>query len=86
MYYNDGMKAVVQARLDEDTRKTLELLVSRLGWTPSRVVREGLQLLASTHAVGARRSPVTRVAGLGKFSSGVRDLGSNPAHMKGFGR
>jgi hypothetical protein len=82
LYYNADMKATVQARLDADSRKTLNLLVSRLGWTPSRVVREGLRLLAATHPAGAR----PRIAGMGKFASEVRDLGSNPEHLKGFGR
>lgn len=85
MYYNMSMKATVQARLDADSRKTLDLLVSRLGWTPSRVVREGLRLLAATQPLGTRRGLVRRIAGLGKFASGVRDLGSNPRHLKGFG-
>jgi hypothetical protein len=79
------MKATVQARLDADSRKTLDLLVSRLGWTPSRVVREGLRLLAATQPA-ARRSAARRIAGMGKFASGVHDLGSNPRHLKGFGR
>jgi hypothetical protein len=31
--------------------------------------------------------PKTRkIAGLGKFSSGVSDLGSNKKHLRGFGR
>ena len=39
------MKTTVQARLDHQSQVKLKRLVQRLGWSPSRVVREGLQLL-----------------------------------------
>jgi len=77
-----GMKANVQARLDRRSQVALERLVRRLGWSPSRVVREGVHLLAaccggpSTH----------RVIGVGRFVSGLPDLGSNKKHLRGFGR
>jgi hypothetical protein len=51
-------------------------LVKELGWTPSKVVGEALRILAE------RR----RIIGFGKFKSGVSDLASNKAHLKGFGR
>ncbi|MBZ5620626.1 MAG: hypothetical protein LAQ69_18160 [Acidobacteriia bacterium] len=76
------MKATVQARLDAEDKRKLTQLVQELGWSPSRIVREGLHLLAASHpAPGA-----SRVAGLGKFSSGKPDLGSNKKHLKGFGK
>ena len=75
------MKTTVQARLDPETSAALARLVARLGWTPSRVVREGLRLLAVSHPASGRR----KIAGLGRFSTGVRDLGSNKKHLKGFG-
>lgn len=69
----------VQARLDVETEKTLARLVNQLGMTPSMVVREGIRLVAASQ-------PKTRkIAGLGQFSSGVSDLGSNKKHLKGFG-
>jgi hypothetical protein len=76
------MSSTVQARLDAESRRTLERLVARLGWTPSQVVREGLRLVAATHPENGR----ARVTGLGKFQSGVHDLGSNKIHLQGFGR
>lgn len=76
------MKSTVQARLDADGQKTLARLVRQLGWSPSRVVREGLRLLSVSHPGSGRR----RIAGLGAFSSGVADLGSSKKHLKGFGR
>ena len=76
------MRSTIQARLDEESQKALRKLVSRLGWSPSRAVREGLQLLALCQ-VGKRRR---KIIGLGEFASGYRDLGSNKKHLKGFGR
>jgi hypothetical protein len=77
------MKAsTVQARLDPEAQRSLARLVRRLGRTPSEVVREGLRALAA--ATPGKGRP--RLAGLGKFSSGVADLGSSKKHLKGFGR
>jgi hypothetical protein len=70
----------VQARLDTDTEKTLERLVDQLGLSPSMVVREGIRLLA------ASQPKSRKIAGLGKFSSGIPDLGSNKKHLRDFGR
>ncbi len=73
--------ATVQARLDEDAAKELASLARRLGWSRSRVMREGIRLLAATHPPAGR----PKIAGIGKFSSGLPDLGSNQKHLKGFG-
>lgn len=75
------MVSNVQARLGADEQRTLDDLVHALGWTPSKVVRESLRLMAAAHP--AIRNP--RIAGLGQFSSGRPDLGSNKKHLKGFG-
>ncbi|MDP8981104.1 MAG: ribbon-helix-helix domain-containing protein [Acidobacteriota bacterium] len=70
----------VQARLDPETEKTLARLVDQLGLSSSTLVREGIRLLAASQ-------PNTReIVGLGKFSSGVTNLGSDKKHLKGFGR
>jgi hypothetical protein len=76
------MKAVVQARLDPEAQQALDVLVRRLGWSPSRVVRESLRLMGRHHSASPRR----RVIGVGTFHSGLLDLGSNKRHMQGFGR
>lgn len=76
------MKTSIQARLDPESQKALAKLVARLGWSPSRVVREGLRLLAACHGGNGPR----RIAGLGEFASGVKDLGSNKKHLRGFGQ
>jgi hypothetical protein len=70
----------VQARLDANTEKALARLVDQMGLSPSMVVREGIRLLAASQPKNRR------IVGLGKFSSGVPDLGSNKKHLKGFGR
>ena len=58
------------------------MLVRELGWTPSQVVREGLRVLEASHLHRKGR----RIIGLGKFRSGVTDLGSNNTHLRDFGR
>ncbi len=58
------------------------MLVRELGWTPSRVVREGLRVLEAGYLRRKRRG----IIGLGKFRSGVRDLGANKKHLRDFGR
>ena len=76
------MRNSIQARLDDRSRKRLAVLVRELGWTPSRVVREGLRALEASYLRRKRRG----VVGLGKFRSGVPDLGSNKKHLRDFGR
>lgn len=58
------------------------MLVRELGWTPSRVVREGLRVLEASYLRRKRRG----VIGMGKFRSGVPDLGTNKKHLRGLGR
>ncbi len=76
------MPSTIQARLDEPSQKALAKLVKQTGWSPSKVVREGLRLLAATHVTRGKRT----IYGQGKFASGVGDLASNKEHMKDFGR
>jgi len=76
------MRSAIQARLDPRSRKRLATLVRELGWTPSQVVREGLRVLEATRLRRKKRG----VIGLGKFRSGVSDLGSNKKHLRDFGR
>jgi len=47
-------------------------LIRRLCWRFSKVAREG--------------SVCSKIAGLGKFSSGRADLGSSKKHLQGFGQ
>jgi hypothetical protein len=76
------VKATVQARLDKESQRKLGQLVNRLGLSPSEVVREGLRLLSACRLPNGRR----RIIGQGQFDSGIKDLGSNKKHLKGFGR
>jgi hypothetical protein len=75
------MPRVIHARLDAETERMLLELERRLGWSDSQVLREGIKVLNGLTARGPRR-----VVGIGRFSSGIPDLGSNKAHLKGFGR
>jgi hypothetical protein len=74
------MKTSVQARLDEESQIALDGLVRRLGWSPSKVVREGIRLVDQQHA-----KPHPRMIGIGMFSSGLGDLATNKKYMEGFG-
>lgn len=47
---------------------------------PSRVVREGLQLLDVYYGKPAGK----RFVGIGRVDSGITDLGSNKKHLTGF--
>jgi len=76
------MSTAIQARLDDRSRKRLTALIRELGWTPSQVVREGLRVLEASYLRRKKRG----VIGLGKFSSGIADLGSNKKRQRGFGR
>jgi hypothetical protein len=75
------MQFMIQARLDASSRKRLSALIRELGWTPSQIVREGLRILETTRL----RKKRPRIIGLGKFRSGISDLGSNKKHLRNFG-
>lgn len=77
------MSRIIHARLDEETEKLLLDLERRLGWTDSRVVREGIKAL---NGLMVRRGRRRRIRGVGRFRSGIADLGSNKKHLQGFGR
>jgi hypothetical protein len=76
------MAKLVQARLDDETDEILKELRRRTGLSDSEIVRRGVRSLAAL----SRPASGLRVFGLGRFSSGVPDLGSNKEHLKGFGR
>jgi hypothetical protein len=71
-----------QPLLDSESQRLLDDLVRRLGWSSSRVMREGLLLLSACYGKPSR----SRVVGLGRFASGVTNLGSGKKHFEGFGR
>ena len=76
------MGAVVQARLDAETRATLEKLVRRTGRSASQVVRHGIHLAARE----ANVNQAVKIIGLGEFDSGITDLASNKKHLEGYGK
>jgi len=73
---------IIHARLDAPTERLLRAIERRLGWNDSQVVREGIKALNVLLVPGRPR----QIIGLGRFRSGLGDLGSNKAHLKGFGR
>ncbi|NOX56282.1 MAG: hypothetical protein GXP27_17930 [Planctomycetes bacterium] len=76
------MSRIVHARLDQRTEELLRQLQRRFGWNDSQVVREGIKTLAALLPDKGGR----KIVGLGRFESGVPDLGSNPKHLRGFGK
>lgn len=76
------MSKTINARLDDESEELLERLQQDLGQNASEVVRSALKALAAV----TPRSAGERVVGIGQFTSGVSDLGSNKKHLKGFGR
>jgi len=76
------MSRVIHARLDAEAENVRQELTRRLGWSDSKLVREGIKALAGRFTARGRRS----IIGQGEFESGVTDLGSNKKHLKGFGR
>jgi hypothetical protein len=76
------MASVIHARLDADSDSLRSELQKQLGWTDSQIVREGIKSLSALVRTGGKR----KIIGLGKFASGIRDLGSNKKHLKGFGK
>jgi hypothetical protein len=76
------MPSIVQARLDTDSQAALDRLTTQLGWSPSKVVREALKLLAERQKPSSR----PKVIGVGRFDSGISDLGSNKKHLSRFGQ
>jgi hypothetical protein len=78
------MKDTVQARLDEESATALRRLTRQLGWSPSRVVREGLRLMARQHGVGQRRK--RKIIGLGQFEGGPPDLATSKKYLDDLGQ
>jgi hypothetical protein len=76
------MARIIHARLDSETEKMLREVERSLGWNDSEIVRAGIKMLRGVTL--RRRSRA--IVGLGKFPSGLTDLGSNKDHLKGFGR
>lgn len=73
---------VVHARLDPETRRTLDRLRRTTGLTDSELIRRALRAFVERET----RSPSRRIIGLGEFESKIPDLASNREHLEGFGR
>jgi hypothetical protein len=76
------MSRIIHARLDRATEKMLRACQRRWGWSDSEVVRQAIKTLGGLLIRGRARALV----GVGRFRSGVPDLGSNKNHLQGFGR
>ena len=80
--YGVLMAKILHARVDKQTEQQLEELKQRFGWSDSQVVRRGIRSLASLLGSQDRRE----IVGVGRFESGLPDLGSDKSRLQGFGR
>ena len=78
------MDEIVHARIDKRTRQTMRRLQRRHGWSDSETVRQAIRALCDADPLAGERAK--QIVGLGKFSSGIDDLGSNDEHLQDFGR
>ena len=71
-------------KLSTDTAARLERMAARRRTTKSAVMREALEdkLRASANEPSVFN---LMKASIGSIDSGIRDLGHNPIHLKGFG-
>ena len=76
------MSRIIHARLDSATERMLRACQRRWGWSDSEVVRQAIQMLGGLLVRGRARPLV----GVGRFRSGLPDLGSNKDHLQGFGQ
>jgi len=76
------VERIVHARLDEESERLLGRLRRDTGWHDSEIVRRGIRALA-TFTLTATKADIV---GLGRFASGIPDLGSSKGHLHGFGR
>lgn len=76
------MSRVAHIRLDPPSEAILERLTRTTGRSLSELVREGLRLVDA--ATPSASTP--EIVGLGAFESGIPDLGSDKAYLRGFGR
>lgn len=76
------MASIIHARLDALTDSLRSELQKQLGWSDSQIVREGIKSLSALVRTNGKR----KIVGLGRFRSGVSDLGSNKKHLRGFGK
>lgn len=76
------MGTTVQARLDDETTAALKVIARRNGWSASQAVREAIKLLTRQSEPGKP----AQIIGLGKYDSGIIDLGSNKKHLEGYGK
>lgn len=76
------MGRVIHARLDDESDRLLRRLRRSSGQNDSAIVREGLRALDAA----GKKSVLSQVTGVGKFSSGIPDLATDKKHMRGFGK
>ncbi|MBV8212904.1 MAG: CopG family transcriptional regulator [Verrucomicrobia bacterium] len=80
----DVVKTLV-VRIDNDLNAELTRLANRRGWTKSAFVREMIRLSLSSQTAAKGSAYEVMLGGVGSIRTGLKDLGSNPKHLEGFG-
>jgi len=75
------MGAVIQTRVDDETKAELEKVARQQGKSVSDLVREGIRVIVNHHSASRRRKWI----GVGEYDAGIPDLSTNPKYMEGFG-
>ncbi len=76
----------VTVKLPRDVASRLLSLAQRCGKAKSELIREGLELRLRAAGRPARGSVLELASDLVGALDGPGDLGTNPRHMRGFGR
>jgi|HubBroStandDraft_1064217.scaffolds.fasta_scaffold656836_1 hypothetical protein len=75
------MGAIVQVRLDDETREKLDRAARRLGLSRSEALREGIRLVEKRASANA----IPRLVGIGCLDYGPGDLATNKKYLKSLG-
>jgi hypothetical protein len=77
----------INAWVDERLKKELRSEASKIGVSPSAIVRKALEEHVRGRTPGESAYDLAKRLGiLGSAKKGLPDLGTNPKHMEGLGR
>lgn len=76
------MGKMIHARLDDESLKLIAKLRLKTKLNDSEIVRNGIKALAELSIPPKKK----KIIGIGKFSSGISDLGSNKKHLSLLGK
>jgi hypothetical protein len=81
-----GRSQLVSLKLPRPIANRLRTLARRTGKHQAELIREGLALRFAVDGRAAAHSVIEAAGDLVGSLAGPRDLGSNPRHLRGFGK